>query len=137
MKVILEPGAKIPTRAHGRDAGLDIYSRETMLVPAKGNAIFHTGVHIELPEDRVGMLKSKSGLMVVHNITGEGTIDEEYQGEILVKLFNHGNEDYMVEEGDRISQLVVIPCDYVPIEIVDCFDAKTARGSNGIGSTGR
>ncbi len=137
MRVKLDPGAKIPTRAHTKDAGLDIYSRDTMLVPAHGNAIFHTGVHVELPSGSVGMLKSKSGLMVVHDITSEGTIDEEYMGEIIVKLFNHGNRDYTVCEGDKISQLVVLNCIRDTVEIVDEFEYITDRGTNGIGSTGK
>lgn len=137
MKIKLDPGAYLPTRAHAHDAGLDIYSRETMLVPAHGSAVFHTGVHVELPAFTVGELKSKSGLMVLHDITSEGTIDQEYQGEILVKLFNHGDKDYVVEKKDKISQLVVSPCSFVSVELVDEFDCLTERGSKGIGSTGK
>jgi len=137
MKIKLDYNAKMPTRAHSKDAGLDIYSRDTMLVPAHGSATFHTGVHVELPEGTFGELKSKSGLMVVHDITSDGTIDEGYIGEIIVKLFNHGNHDYIVNEGDKISQLVVQPCIRESIEIVSELNENTERGANGIGSTGR
>lgn len=64
MKIKLDEGAIMPTRAYPTDAGLDIYARETQIVPAKESAIFDTGVHIELPEGTVGMLKSKSGLNI-------------------------------------------------------------------------
>lgn len=137
MKVVLDPGALAPTRAHEKDAGLDIYSREEIIVPAQSSCVLHTGVHIELPENTVGMLKSKSGLMVRHAITSEGTIDEGYQGEILVKLFNHSHAGYKVYRGDKITQLVVLPCVRESVEIVESFTAKTARGNNGIGSSGR
>ena len=64
MKIKLDGGAKMPTRAHDTDAGLDLYSRESQIVPAKECAIFDTGVHIELPIGTTGFLKSKSGLNV-------------------------------------------------------------------------
>ena len=66
MKIKLDNGAFMPNRAHEDDAGLDIYARESQIVPARGSAIFDTGVHIELPKGTVGMIKSKSGLNVKH-----------------------------------------------------------------------
>lgn len=136
MNIYLEPGTKAPTRAHETDAGLDIYSRETMLVPSHGNAVFHTGVHIELPHCTVGLLKSKSGLNVLHDITSEGVIDEGYAGEIVVKLYNSGDNDYWVQEGDKISQLLVVPVQYEQVEIVNTVNGGT-RGESGFGSTGK
>ena len=68
MKVTLDPGATMPTRAHKTDAGLDIYSRENKVVPARGSAIFDTGVHMDIPAGFAGMLKSKSGLNVKHSL---------------------------------------------------------------------
>ena len=136
MNVYLEPGTKAPTRAHETDAGMDIYSRETMLVPAHGSAVFHTGVHIELPHCTVGLLKSKSGLNVLHDITSDGTIDEGYSGEILVKLINHGDRDYWVHEEDKITQLLVVPVRYERISVADSIMGGE-RGSNGFGSTGK
>lgn len=107
-----------------------------MLVPAHSSAVFHTGVHVELPHGTVGLLKSKSGLNVLHDITSEGVIDETYSGEIVAKLFNHGDHDYWVYEGDKITQLVVVNCLYVPVEIVDEIQER-GRANNGFGSTGR
>ena len=133
---MLDPGTKAPTRAHETDAGLDIYSRDEMLVPANAFAVFHTGVHIELPPNTVGFLKSKSGLNVLHDITSDGVIDQGYSGEIVVKLYNHGTHDYWVRKGEKISQLVVLPVLYEPVEIVDTVSGGD-RGTDGFGSTGK
>ena len=137
MRVILDEGAYMPNRFHATDAGLDIMAKESQWVLSKGSAVFHTGVHVELPDGMAGLLVSKSGLNVNHDITSTGLIDEGYDGEIVVKLFNHGNRNYKVEAGDKISQLVVIPVAYENIEVVNAFDHKAERGSNGFGSTGK
>lgn len=137
MKVILDEGAFMPTRAHDTDAGLDLHSPRDLLIPSGGSGIIDTGVHVELPEGRAGVLISKSGLNVNHDITSTGLIDEQYQGSIRVKLYNHGHTGYMVHRGDKISQLVVVPVDYVDVELVESFDGVTERGTGGFGSSGR
>lgn len=136
IKIKLDKGAKMPTRAHEYDAGLDIYSREEQIVPAKESAIFDTGVHIELPLGTVGMLKSKSGLNVKYGITSEGVIDYGYTGSIIVKLYNNSGFDYRVKAGDKISQLVVLPI-HTPIPHLVASLEETERGDNGFGSSGR
>lgn len=136
IKVKLDDGAKMPTRAHDTDAGLDIYSREDRIVPARGSAKFDTGVHIELPHDTTGFLKSKSGLNVNHGIVGEGVIDVGYTGSIVVKLYNHSESDYRVKTGDKISQLVILPILTPTPYLVDSLE-ETERGDNGFGSSGR
>lgn len=136
MKIKLDEGAKMPTRAHERDAGLDLYSREDADIIPYGSAVFHTGVHIELPEYTYGEIMSKSGLNVHHDITTTGVIDEPYQGELVVKLYNHGANTFHVSKGMKIAQLVVKPVCYVPLELVDDFGKVTDRGSNGFGSSG-
>lgn len=136
MRIKLDEGAFTPTRAHDTDAGLDLYSPVFVRVPKKGSATINTGVHIELPANTVGMLKSKSGLNCKHGIQSEGVIDVGYTGSIVVKLYNHSDEDYYVRKGDKISQLVILPILTPTIEVVDELDA-TDRGSNGFGSSGR
>lgn len=136
MKIKLDAGAKMPTRAHETDAGLDLYAREAQIVPAKESAVFNTGVHIELPAGTVGMLKSKSGLNVKHGLTSEGVIDAGYTGSIVVKLYNNSGYDYYVDAGDKISQLVILPIITPTLELVDDLEA-TERGAGGFGSTGR
>ena len=78
MRIKLDEGAIMPTRAHNTDAGLDIYSRETKVVPAHGRAFFDTGVHVELPMNTAGIVKTKSGLNKKHGLTSTGTIDVGY-----------------------------------------------------------
>lgn len=136
MKIKLDKNAYMPTRAHETDAGLDIYAMYSQVVPARGSAVFDTGVHIELPLGTVGMLKSKSGLNVHHGLTSEGVIDVGYTGSIRVKLYNNSWDDYTVNRGDKISQLVIMPILTPQLELVEDLEA-TERGAGGFGSTGK
>ena len=136
MKIKLDNGSFDPIRAHSTDAGLDLKSPVDITLKAHGSAVIDTGVHVELPEGTVGMLKSKSGLNVNHNITSEGVIDCGYTGSIVAKLYNHGNCDYEVKRGDKITQLVIFKCLFPEIEIVDEL-SDSDRGTGGFGSTGR
>lgn len=136
MKIMLDPGAFMPTRAYPTDAGLDLYAQETQIVPAKESAYFDTGVHIELPPNTAGFIKSKSGLNVKHGIISDGVIDVGYTGSIKVKLYNLSGYDYKVNCGDKISQLVIVPVVIPSLEVVESLD-ETERGNNGIGSSGK
>lgn len=136
MEVILDNGAYMPSRGHSTDAGLDLRTPKAVTVPAYGSAIVDTGVHVALPSGCAGLLVSKSGLNVRHDITCTGLIDEGYTGSIVVKLYNHGGGDYQLEAGDKITQLVVLPVVRESLEQVSAFNA-TERGDNGFGSTGR
>ena len=136
MKIMLETGAFEPVREHVTDAGLDIRAMHDGIVRAGQSALFHTGVHVELPEKTAGLFVSKSGLMVKHDITATGLVDDGYCGEIMVKLFNHGQNDYAVHAGDKIAQIVVMPVLYEPVEIVDSIRGGD-RGNRGFGSSGR
>ena len=137
MKIILDEGAKMPTRAHADDAGLDLYSRENRVIYPHSSATFDTGVHVEIPRGYVGMIKSKSGLNVKYGLTSEGVLDCGYTGSIRVKLYNHSSEAYTVAAGDKISQLVIMPIIAPELELVKDFGTDTERGDNGFGSTGR
>ena len=136
MEIMLDDGACMPSRGHKTDAGLDLRTPKAVTVPAYGSATVDTGVHVALPHGCSGLLVSKSGLNVRHDITNTGLIDEEYTGSIVVKLYNHGGEDHEFEAGDKITQLVVIPVVCEPLEQVSAFN-RTERGNNGFGSTGR
>lgn len=135
MRVKLDPGAYMPERAHALDAGLDLRAREHKIIPARGAAIFDTGVHVEIPAGMVGMLKSKSGLNVHHGITSEGVIDAGYVGSIVAKLYNHSDTPYTVHQGDKITQLAIQPVALLSVELVDSLE-DTERGEKGFGSTG-
>lgn len=136
MKIMLDTMAHMPSRAHETDAGLDLRTPEDVTVPAHGSVVVETGVHVELPHGCAGLLVSKSGLNVKRDITSTGLIDEGYTGGITVKLYNHGDLDYHFYAGDKITQLVVIPVMYEPVEPVESLDA-TERGTSALGSTGR
>lgn len=136
MRVTLDAGAYEPVRAHPTDAGLDIRTPDEVMLGGMGSVVIRTGVHVELPPYTVGLLKSKSGLNVHHNIVGEGVIDQGYGGEIVVKLYNHGTRTHVFRKGDKIIQLLVLPCMYPNVDVVDEIESGE-RGSDGFGSTGK
>ena len=146
MKIKLSGNAILPTRAHEWDGGLDLYTPEDVTVvrsrwtPTEGitigSATIDTGVHVEIPKGYVGFIKSKSGLMVKHGLTADGTIDSGYVGSIRVKLFNHTSTSYEFKAGEKIAQLVILPILTPELELVDELE-DTDRGSNGFGSSGK
>lgn len=136
LKVKLDEGAFAPESAHKADAGYDLRTPIDFAVFGGGSAIVDTGVHVAIPEGYVGFLKSKSGLNVKFDLTGEGVIDSGYTGSIVVKLYNNGGGARSFFAGDKIIQLVLLPIIKPDIEIVDSLE-DTERGDNGFGSTGR
>lgn len=136
IRVKLDVGAFLPERAHPEDAGLDLRSPVSVVVPAHGAAVIDTGVHVELHAGTAGMLKSKSGLNTKHGITSEGVIDVGYSGSVVTKLYNHSDEDYFVNAGDKITQLVIANISTPAVKLVEEIDGGE-RGENGFGSTGR
>ena len=135
--VFLDQGAVMPRRAHAEDAGFDLFASRPDVVPAHGSVIIDTGVHVAIPEGYAGLVISKSGLMFGHDLVSDGLIDAGYTGSIHVKLFNLGETSYIVEKGDKVSQLV-----FVPIASPDLIRSTvplddTERGNGGFGSTGR
>lgn len=136
MKIKLDEGAYMPERAHDTDAGLDIRSPVRRIVWSRSREVIDTGVHVEIPAGYAGFLRSKSGLMCNHGILSDGTVDAGYSGSIAVCLINTSDEPYTVEVGDKISQLVVVPCKLDLVELVDEI-ASGDRGGKGFGSTGR
>lgn len=152
MKIMLSEGGKMPTRAHPYDGGLDLYTPCDITIPGSrvlgydpienaevveiGSATIDTLVHAEIPEGCCGFIKSKSGLNVKHGLTADGVIDAHYTGSLAVKLYNHTSKPYHFKAGDKIAQLVIVPCVLLPLELVDSLE-ETDRGDNGFGSTGR
>ena len=113
-----------------------LYSREDKVVKAHNSAIFDTGVHIELPKNTTGFVKSKSGLNVKHDIISMGVVDVGYTGSITVKLYNLGSKDYKVSKGDKISQLVILPIVNKGLIETTMINGGL-RADNGFGSTGK
>lgn len=136
MKIKVDLGGFEPSRAHATDAGMDLRTPVAVTVPAHGSAVVDTKTHVELPHGCAGLIVSKSGLNVKHGITSAGLVDDGYTGTILVRLYNHSDEDYEFAAGDKVTQLVVMHVRYEPVEIVDSINGGE-RGSDGFGSTGR
>lgn len=135
LEVTLSPGAKMPTRAHETDAGLDLFAMESVLIPSFGSATLDTGVSVAIPKNHVGFITSKSGLMR-EGITSRGTIDSDYRGTIHAVLYNHNNRPYRIEKGQKITQLVILPIITPKTVVVDCL-SQTDRGEKGFGSSGK
>ena len=136
IKVVLDEGATLPMRAHPTDAGLDLYAKERRVIRPLDWEKIDTGVHIQIPEGYVGFITSKSGLMTNEGITCRGTIDSGYTGSIQAVMFNHNQKHYIVEKGQKITQLVIVPIITPEPEWVDALE-ETDRGDGGFGSTGK
>jgi dUTP pyrophosphatase len=135
----------LPRRASEGAAGFDLFAAERTVIPAArmlegrvniGRALVPTGLALSIPEGHVGRVGSRSGLSVKHNIeTGAGWIDSDYRGELKVELKNFSGLEFVVEEGDRIAQLIILPIVTPELEEVDAL-SPTTRGAGGFGSTG-
>lgn len=140
IKIFLDDGAILPTRAYPTDAGMDLYAREDTVIPGRGSARFDTGVHIRFDKGTYGKIESRSGLNMKNCVVScGGTIDESYLGSIGVKLYNLSDESYEVHKGDRIAQLVIMRYESPTVEVVDSIEelGDTDRGANGFGSSGK
>lgn len=137
VNVILDKHGIMPTRAHDLDAGIDFYAPHRIVMYPHEHYSVQTGVHLQIPEGYVGLMCNRSGLNFKQNIeTKMGVIDAGYNGEIGVMLYNYGNSVRTIEKGDRITQMIILPCETPALQLVDSFEA-TERGDNGFGSTGR
>lgn len=138
VKVVLDEGAKMPTRAHVEtDAGLDLYTKETKIIWPHDSATFDTGVHMAFEPGTYGKIESKSGLNVKHGIVAcGGVVDVGYTGSIVVKLYNLSDDQYTFNAGDKIAQLIIQRYENPELVQVDKLE-ETERGSGGFGSTGR
>jgi dUTP pyrophosphatase len=138
----LAPGARAPTRATPGAAGMDLHAYlpdgGPLVLPPGDWAHIPTGVSLALPPGYEGQVRPRSGLAWKRGVTvlnAPGTIDADYRGDLGVLLVNHGNDDFAVEHGDRIAQLVVCPVADAALTAADSLP-PTARGADGFGSTG-
>ena len=138
LNVKLSDGAPLPRHAKPGDAGMDLTSREAVEIAPQGTVMVHTGVRVEIPEGHVGLCFPRSGLASKRgiNLTNcVGVIDAGYRGEIMAPLYNAGHETQVVERGERIFQLVIMP--FVTCECVEVDElSDTERGEGGFGSSG-
>lgn len=140
LKVKLEGGAKLPAHAKRGDAGLDLANvGPTFHIDPHETVMVHTGVSVEIPEGCYGAVVPRSGIASKRNlapVNSPGTIDSHYRGEILVPLHNFGEKGQVVQRGERIVQLIVLPfmtCECVQVDEL----SVTERGAGGFGSSGR
>jgi dUTP pyrophosphatase len=136
----LKDEAKVPTRAHEGDAGLDLYACEAAHLGPGERWSVGTGVAVEIPGGHAGLVLPRSGLARDHGIglvNSPGLIDAGYRGEVRVLLLNTDPaETFRVEPGDRIAQLVIAPVALAePVEVESL--TESARGDGGFGSSGR
>ena len=128
-----------PTYSTENSAGADIYSNCCLIVGAHNRALVKTGIFLQLPEDCEAQIRPRSGLALKEGITvlnSPGTIDADYRGEVGVILFNSTDDDFQINYGDRIAQMVivenVVQADWDISSEVD----ETERGEKGFGSSG-
>lgn len=136
----LNDEARVPTRAHGGDAGVDLYACEAAHLGPGERWSVGTGVAVEIPVGHAGLVLPRSGLARDHGISlvnAPGLIDAGYRGEIRVLLLNTDPaETFKVEAGERIAQLVIAPIALAgPVEVKSLGDSE--RGDGGFGSSGR
>lgn len=134
----IDEEAIIPKYVHSTDSGMDIYSIENKVIKPGETVLIKTGLKIELPPNTEAQIRPKSGIALKNSVTvlnTPGTIDEGFTGEICIILINHGKEDYKVNKGEKIAQMVIQPVIRVDIEEVHDIQ-NTSRGEGGFGSTG-
>ena len=136
----LRPEAKLPEYAHGpyEDAGMDLCAVEDATLEPGVPRLVATGLTLEIPPGYEAQVRPRSGLALKHAIlvaNTPGTIDPGYRGEIRVILLNAGVNDYKIEKGDRIAQLIIAR--YEPVEWEEGELNESVRGAGGFGSSGR
>lgn len=137
--VIVSDGVGVPVRAYPCDAGLDLQAAADLVLRPHQRGKVSTGLRVQIPPGYVGMIVPRSGLAAEHGIThldAPGIIDAGYRGEVHLLLYNSDlQQTFSIASGDRIGQLLVVPCAAVEPAVVDELD-RSARGVHGLGSTG-
>lgn len=131
-------GAKMPALGTSGAAGYDLCAARAMTIKSGEYDKVPTGIRIAMPFDMEAQVRPRSGLAAKHGVTvlnAPGTIDSDYRGEICVILINHGKQDFIIEPGMRIAQLVFSKVTHVDFQQCESLD-ETNRGAGGFGSTG-
>jgi dUTP pyrophosphatase len=133
----LHPSAKLPTRAHVGDAGIDIYAVERVVLNPGQRVAIKTGISMEVPEGHVGLIWDKSSIAIKQGLkTLGGVIDAGYRGEVLIGMVNLGDVDYTFEAGHKVAQLLIQRVEFCEIaEVTDL--SESIRWEGGFGSTGK
>jgi len=137
----LDPAIKLPEYKTGGASGMDLvaFLKESVNVKSKTSSLIPTGLSVAFPKEYEIQIRPRSGLAAKNNISvlnTPGTIDSDYRGEIKVIIYNHGNKDFIINNGDRIAQMILAPV--VKMELEETNDLpETNRGIGGFGSTGK
>ena len=137
----LDPTVKLPEYKTSGASGVDLiaFIKEPINLEPKTSVLIPTGLSVAFPEDYEIQIRPRSGLAAKNNISvlnTLGTIDSDYRGEIKVIIYNHGNENFSINNGDRIAQMILAPV--VKMELEEKNDLpKSIRGKGGFGSTGK
>ena len=132
----LNPKAILPSRASENSCGLDIYSAEEIIIKKGSRYGVHTGLAMVIPHNHYGRIAPRSGLALRKGIDVlAGVIDSDYRGELICLLINFGEDDFKVNIGDRIAQLIIEKVAILSPEWAESLDA-TERNKGGFGSTG-
>jgi len=139
VKIVNKRG-QLPSYETSGSAGMDLRAciDEPVIIESGRYALVPTGISIALPEGYEAQVRARSGLAVKHGIglvNGIGTIDSDYRGEIKVALINLGDKDFIINDGDRIAQMVITRYEKIEWEVVDNLP-ETTRGEGGFGHTG-
>ena len=140
VKIVKNNPFKLPEYETKGSAGVDLqaYIESPIILKPMERKLVPTGLFIELPEGYEAQVRARSGLAIKHGISlvnGIGTIDSDYRGEIKVILINLGNEDFTINSGDRIAQMVFIIHEQAEFELTEELQ-DTERGAGGFGHTG-
>lgn len=132
----LNPHAIIPEYTHEDDAAFDIRTIESYTLQPKERKLFQSGLAMQLEKGHVALIKDRSGLAFKNGITVlGGVVDAGYRGDYGIILFNTGNEPFVIEAGDRIAQVLIVPVKTAVFEEVDTLE-EAQRGEKGFGSSG-
>jgi len=132
----LKEGAKLPSYAHEGDVGMDMYAMETVTIAPMEHYRFWHGFALEFPLGYAGIVKDKSSISKAGLSTMGGVFDAGYRGEYNTHLVNLSDKPYTVEEGDKVSQLLILPIAIGELEVVDSL-SESERGEGMFGSTGK
>ena len=137
----LNSKVKLPKYKTDGSSGMDLmaFLESPVNLKPQESELIPTGISIAIPEDTEVQIRPRSGLAAKSNISvlnTPGTIDSDYRGEIKIILFNHGKEDFVINNNDRIAQMILMPIIKAEFEEVENLP-KTLRGSGGFGSTGK
>ena len=137
----LDPAVKLPIYKTNGASGMDLmaFIKETIIIKPKTSFLVPTGLSVAFSKDYEIQVRPRSGLAAKNNINvlnSPGTIDSDYRGEIKVIIYNHGNHDFTINNGDRIAQMILAPV--VKMELEETNELpETLRGEGGFGSTGK